>query len=186
MEKVKCLGRSFYIQMITKADVNSSYISWLNDPETNKYLEVRHRSISLEEQMDYIDSFDQKEKVIFGIYPVATMEMIGTISLNIDILHNKGVYGYLIGEKEYLGTSAGIDACCLLMDYAFYELKLDKVTGGVYANNIGSLFNFKKLGFVKEGVLKKEYLLDGERVDAAVFALFPDSWSVRRKEIGYL
>jgi len=182
---IKLLGSNFYIKTITKIDVTQKYVDWLHDPETNKYLEVRHNLPNLEEQKLFVDTYDQKSNFLFGIYSNDTKTMIGTISLSLNVAHQTASFGYLIGEKKYLGTTAGIDAACLLLDFAFDDLALYKVSGGAYVTNIGSLFNFKRMGFIKEGKRREELLQDGKRFDSVLFGILSTEWFQKRESIGY-
>jgi len=185
MDKIKLIGLKFYIETIKSNDVTQKYIDWLHDPETNKYLEVRHNLPTIEEQKLFVATYDNKSKYLFGIYSNETNEMIGTISLYHNVVHQSAFYGYFIGEKNYLGTTAGLDACCLLLDFAFDDLGIYKISGGAYATNIGSLFNLKKMGFVKEGKCREELLQDGKRIDSILFGIFSKEWFQRRDKLGY-
>ena len=41
---MKLSGKNYFVEKIRKENINDKYISWLNDKEVNKYLEIRHRS----------------------------------------------------------------------------------------------------------------------------------------------
>ena len=73
-----------------------------------------------------------------------------------------------------------------MLDYAFNSLKIRKVSGGAVQHNIGSLFNFKKLGFAKEGHLRKHNLTNEGPSDVLVFGIFKDEWEDKRSKMDYL
>ena len=55
-----------------------------------------------------------------------------------------------------------------MVDYAFKKLKLNKLTAGAYANNIGSVKAFKNVGFLIEGIRKRQYLYNKKYVDGVL------------------
>ena len=71
-----------------------------------------------------------------------------------------------IGEKSLWGQGLGTEAIILVKDYAFRELKLNKLTAGAFSNNIASIKGFKKAGFFIEGRRKRYYFYNGGYVDS--------------------
>jgi len=182
---IELKGSNIYLKTLNSSNLEEKCISWLNDPEINKFLEVRHNIPTFEEQKKHIDTYDNHSSFYFGVYTNDTNLLIGTISLSRNIPHQTATYGYLIGERDFWGTSAGIDACCLLMDFAFNDLDIRKVIGNVYQANIGSIFNFKKLGFEKEGCLKEALIFNEKPTDCYYFGLMKDAWDSRRQKLNY-
>src|SRR5690606_2170787 len=117
---------------MAEQDVTEDYISWLNDPEINRFLEVKYNIPNIEEAKKFVRSFEDTPHSFFGIFDKEKSKMVGTISLRVDLHHKIASYGYLIGEKKYWGSSAAVEAIALMMDLAFYDLKLRKVWGGAY------------------------------------------------------
>ena len=48
-------GRMVIMKPISQKEINEHYISWLNNPETNKFLEVRHKKQSIEDVINYVN-----------------------------------------------------------------------------------------------------------------------------------
>ena len=80
---------------------------------------------------------------------------------DIDRQHRKGEYGIFIGEDDARGRGVGTQAARLMTAYAFGELKLHKLYLRVFADNAGAIRSYEKAGFVQEGYLKEEVLIDG-------------------------
>lgn len=105
---------------------------------------------------------------------------IGNVTLYINVHHNTACFGYLIGEKEYWGKGAAIEAIRLLLDCAFNELKIRRVWGGAYLKNVKSIFNLKRLGFTQKGRLRKHQVDRNEYCDTLLFGMLREEWLTNR------
>lgn len=175
------IGKRYYLKTLLPEDVTDRYVNWLNDPEVNRYLEVRFTKSTFESTKEFVSSFDNESKYIFGIYSLDSNQHIGNIALYINSYHNTASYGYLIGEKEYWGKGAAIEAITLMLDFAFKKLNIRKVWGGAYLSNVYSIFNFKKLGFVQEGRLRQHNIDEGKLCDGLIFGILKEEWLSRAK-----
>jgi len=140
----------YSFKKLTVEDITDEYVSWLNDPIVNQYLEVRHKKQTKETVSDYVSSFyEQEEKYIWGIYH--DTKMIGTTTLySINRAESNVEIGMMIGDTDYWGKLASDSAYKFILGFAFNELNMDSVTGGCYDTNLGIIFTFKKFGFVRE------------------------------------
>jgi len=68
-----------------------------------------------------------------------------------------------------------------LIEYAFNELNLNKLHGGVAIDNIGSWSVAEKLGFTLEGIEKDEFYVDGEYLDHKTYCILKEDWEKRNK-----
>ena len=176
-------GKEYALKSLDIEDISEDYLSWLNDPEVNRFLDVRHNPPRTKEAAaEHLSSYDGKMRFYWGIYNIVNNELIGTITLCRN-LHETASFGYLIGNKKYWGTGAAIESIALVLDYAFEVLKLRKVWGGANEKNVSSLFNFKKLGFVHEGILRQAELLDDTVTDGYLFGILKSEWGGRRRQL---
>lgn len=156
-------GTRFSLIPFKEEHISERYIGWLNDPEVNRFLEVRFVHQTYDTVLAYVRSFyGDIEKYMWGIYPNDTTRPIGTATLSyINRHHQVGVIGLMIGEKEYWGKGFGTETIKLIVDYAFGGLGLHKVTAGAVADNRGSVKAFQKAGFEIEGEARSQFFLDG-------------------------
>ena len=185
MEQIELKGKKYCLKTFFCDDVSERYLGWLRDPEVNRFLEVRHKPPDREAAVENLKHFDNKNAYFFGIYANGEEQPIGTISMEINLIHQIATFGYLIGEKDYWGEMASLNACCLFFDFAFIELGLRKLSGGVFAKNIGSIFNYKKLGFTREAKLRDHHIIDGNPCDILIFATLKDEWIAQREKFDY-
>ena len=182
-DRIILKGKNYYLQTLVKSEVTQKYVDWLNNPEINKFLEVRFIESNLSSTMEFVSKFNNKDSYIFGIYDSTSKDHIGNMALYLDLNHRIAYFGFFIGEKNYWGRKASLESCFLIFHFAFDHLEMRKVGGVVYSNNIGSIFNYKQLGFVEEGRLKNHFLFDDEPVDILYYSMMKEDWKVAKIKI---
>jgi RimJ/RimL family protein N-acetyltransferase len=88
--------------------------------------------------------------------------------------HRFGNLGYFVRTSERGRGLAG-DLSRLLVQFAFADLRLQRLEILVEPANAASLRVAEKLGAVREGVLRHRLLIHGTPRDAVMFSLLPDS-----------
>lgn len=66
-----------------------------------------------------------------------------------------------IGEKEYWGQGYGKEALSILLNYAFQELNLHRVSLRVFSFNEKAIKLYKNLGFKEEGNSRQSLYRNG-------------------------
>jgi RimJ/RimL family protein N-acetyltransferase len=95
-------------------------------------------------------------KYIFKAVDESTNEVVGHISLgNVDRVHESARIGkVLIGHPEFRGKGYGGHLISAALYFAFDELKLHRVSLGVFDFNTPAIKCYEKAGFKKEGLLR--------------------------------
>jgi RimJ/RimL family protein N-acetyltransferase len=83
--------------------------------------------------------------------------------------------GYMIDPAEW-GNGYATDALRTLTADAFDQRRLHKLHAHVYATNPASQRVLEKVGYVEEGVHRKEAFVDGEYVDVHRYGLLADEF----------
>mgnify|MGYP001613484527 CR=1 FL=1 len=122
-------GERLYLRPITIDDVNETYVEWLNDPEVNQFLENRFEVHTLASARAYLQKISQNSTNVFLVMVRKDTEAhIGNIKLGpIDLHHQYGSIGLLIGDKNSWGKGVATEAVQLLTQYAFDTLNLHKL-----------------------------------------------------------
>ena len=163
-------GEQIYLRRLTEDDASEAYVSWMNNPEINQYLESRVYTHTIESTKAFIRSVSNDSNYLFGIFLKDCGKHIGNVKVGgINHYHRYADIGFLIGEKEYWGKGIATEAIKLATSFAFVTLRLHKLWGGLYSPNIGSLRAFQKNGYEQEGVKKSQYLLNGIYYDDIMF-----------------
>ncbi len=160
---IKLVASGLMLRCLQTSDVSSKYLEWLNDPEINRFLEIRHSPPkSTEELCEYIESIKSSpDNIIFGIFLEIDGRHIGNIKLGpINKLHKRADIGILFGERGEWGKGYATEAIKLISHFAFEELSLLRLTAGCYEENVGSLRAFQKAGFILEATLPNHWKLE--------------------------
>lgn len=131
-------------------------INWINSEEFLIQWSGNAFTFPLDEQQleKYIESANT---LAFKVVDEETSEVIGHISLGqIDNINKSARIGkVLVGNTKMRGRSIGKHMMKAVLHIAFDELKLHRVTLGVYDFNTSAISCYEKIGFVKEGLLRE-------------------------------
>lgn len=102
-------------------------------------------------------------------------EYVGNIELSgIDWRVGKAELGLMIGDKAAWSQGLGGEAIRALVDFAFQEMRLKRISARVLAYNPRAQRCFEKCGFVREGVERKAFYLQGSYHDVVMFGRLDD------------
>lgn len=182
------VGEAIYLRSLNPDDASPAYLSWLRDPEINRYLEVRFMpSQTLAQLRDFIETTaGSNDSLLLGMFLNGDNRHIGNIKLGpVDWNHRTADIGLLVGDREQWGKGFATTAIALVSRYAFRELNLAKLTAGCYAENQGSMSAFFKAGFAQEGTKVSQWQVGDRRQDGIMLGMVnPDlDQSSPRQEI---
>lgn len=161
------------LRHLTEADVTESYLSWLNDPEVLRYLEVRFsKAGGLEGLSSFVKTVnDSTDTVMFGIFRKDTGHHIGNIKLGpIKLEHARAEIGFLIGDRLSWGAGYASEAIQAVAQFGLDHLNLAKIGAGCYETNVGSMKALLKAGFLQVATIPNDVVSDGARVASLLFA----------------
>jgi len=130
----------------------SNKVKWINDPHNNKYL---HYDLPLKQDKteQWFKNNEDNKNRYDGVIEVDN-KPIGIIGLiNIDYTKSQAEYYITIGENEYHGKNIAFKASELLLQYAFEEIKLNKVYLYTEQENTGMQKLANRLGMLEEALL---------------------------------
>lgn len=167
-------GRGIYLREVQPSDVTDTYVSWLNDPEVNRYLETRHSPQTLGTVAQYVEAtLEDDDQLFLAICLRENHAHIGNIKLGpVNRHHHCADISLFIGAKDSWGKGYATEAIGLLADHAFDAIGLNRLQAGCYAENEGSRKAFIKAGFTVEGTLKKRWLCGDTYQDGIVLGLW--------------
>ena len=151
------------------------YVAWLNDEETMRHSENRHRTHTLESCRAYWQSFERSPHFFWAI-ETEDLGHIGNINAYLDPPNETADVGILIGHRESWGHGYGLEAWMLVAQFLFESQGIRKLTAGTAANNIGMLKIMERAGMQPDGRRARQLLIDGAEVDVVYTAVFSDQW----------
>ena len=87
--------------------------------------------------------------------------------------------GYALARSAW-GQGLWHEAATALIDFAFGPLQLRRIEADIDPRNTASAASLERLGFLREGLLRERWVVDGEVSDSALYGLLQRDWSARR------
>lgn len=153
------------MKYVNDYDVYSSFTDSVPLPKSEEY------------QLRWIENSVNKKIITFAIEEKNTGEFLGTCQLRgIDTVNAKAILSIIIGKSGAQGKGYGRDSVNTLLDFAFNELNLHKVSLYVYEDNIAAIKLYEKCGFKSEGRLKNEIYRRGGYCDQLAFSILRNEY----------
>lgn len=99
-----------------------------------------------------------------------TDKVIGAIQLAIDEVNQSAEINFIV-HPNYWGDGVATDIAKTIIKYAFKVLKLNRIGAAIDSNNIASGIVLEKLGMKREGMLRKDKLVQDEYRDTLIYGL---------------
>jgi len=142
------------------------YRAWVNDPEIARLVD-RAAPVSREEhQAWYAALTSSPDNLVFAVERLKDGAFIGLVWLyRINWRHRRAEVRIVLGERTAWGGGHGTDALRLLRRIAFGPINLEKLWADVLTTNPRGVAAFERAGFVREGLLRGDRVVEGRRVD---------------------
>ena len=143
-----------------------------SDPEVQSQL-FSARPPTVDEHLRWLADVEARgDRHEFLIVERASGRSVGTIGLShIDPAHRRAEYGVLLGDPAARCKGLASEASRLLLDYAFRTLGLVRVYLHVLADNEDALRLYERVGFAREGLLRRHVFKGGRFCDVVVMAV---------------
>lgn len=156
---------------------------WTNDPDYLRavYPEpVRPKSVAqMKKKLEAIEKEveEDKNQFYFTLRLRSDDRLIGFAQIYwIEWSHGNGWLRLAIGDAQDRGRGYGTDALHLLMNYAFNELNLHRLTAVVMEDNPRALKFFLANGFIQEVRRRQAIQRDDRRWDVIHLGLLKSEW----------
>ena len=132
-----------------------------------------HHKYTQTDIVNWIDFHNNNtNEVLLVMEDISTGKLIGHVGLyKIDRIAKKTEFGILIADDESRGKGYETKATNLMVEYAFHELGMHKVTAEVLNENTASLSMFKKCGFTTDGCLRDDVFKNGRYYDVVCMSI---------------
>ena len=161
-----------YLRPLKLEDVHAGYVSGLNDPGVNRYLDgVKHATQTEQSVVDFVmHNLQSANAVLFGIWLTGDANHCGTVRLHgIEHYHKTAHIGICLFDKLAWGKKLGSKAIMTVTRWAFDALGLRWVEAGAYSENIASQKTFLAAGYEWIYDIQDKYLLEGSPATVRVF-----------------
>lgn len=167
-------GKLVRLRAYTKEDIPQA-LKYLNSYEVTKNLSpgIPYPFTLEDEEKWYASNSALNDTYSFAIETLEDNLYLGGCGINqVDFKNSHVMIGIFIGDPAYWGKGYGTDALKLLTKFIFEEMNIHKIKLGVYSFNERAIKCYEKVGFIEEGILKKEIFKEGKYYDEHLMALF--------------
>lgn len=182
---MKIITENLIIKNHTKDNRELLY-KWMNDPELAYYDDDDPEPYEGPnwKRMDKVmkrfteSTFENDKDIIhLAIHKIDNNKLIGyTMIAMIDKYHKKCHLGLSIGDKTEWGKGYGTEIVNAMVNFAFENLKMNRVGAEIYSHNQASIKLFKKCGFKHEGTIRQSVLKKGKYSDELIFGILKEEF----------
>ena len=165
------LSTQHLIRPMSAADLEM-VLAWRNHPDVRRYMYTQHE-ITLEEHARWFEKSVQEPRRSLLIFEKESVPLgfIGIHQLNAGRVAD---WGFYVAPNAPRGTGQQLGDAVLR--YAFSDMGIYKLCGQALNYNQRSINFHLRLGFIQEGILRKQHF-DGEHYhDVVCFGLFACEW----------
>ncbi|MFZ6758350.1 GNAT family N-acetyltransferase [Undibacterium sp. Ji50W] len=100
------------------------------------------------------------------------------ILFHLDVGCRRAEIGYEMDVAVW-GQGYMHEALVALLNYGFDEMNLNRVEADIVPHNLGSAKTLERLGFIREGLLRERWIVEGNVSDSAIYGLLRSDWVKR-------
>lgn len=166
------------IRPITEKDIPDK-VRWYNDDEIVRFLHYEDK-FTVEKSLEWLRKIQHdttRYENVIQIKEGDNIKNVGIIGLfNIDLKNKKAGFYITIGEKEYQGKGIAKMAAIKFLAHCFLKFDLKKIYLYTDVENIRAQKLYEKLGFVKEGLLRKELFYKNKFIDRYYYGILREEF----------
>ncbi len=167
------------LRPLTEHDA-SLLLCWRNLPEVARHMYTDH-VISREEHAVWLQRALSRDDAIYWII-VCDGTDIGLASVNeIDRRQGTCSWALYLAEPGARGHGRGAYTTYTILNHAFDELRLRKVSCEALASNPIALAMYERFGFVREGTFREQVLKNDRPVDVHRLGIMRREWQQIRE-----
>jgi len=142
----------YFLRTIKREDASDRWAAWLADPWTTHALNSPPAKLTKSDIVEYIKQFDQRSRLLLGIFERGTRLHVGFIRLDIDETKREAFVSAVIGEPEHRNRGATTVVFIPLLDFLFDTADIERVRASILDRNRVTLTYLQKLGWQQDPV----------------------------------
>ncbi len=177
MKKIKFNDKEIIIRKANKYDAEAliEYLNIIGGESDFLTFGAGQFGRTVAQEEDFIVSALEKENALFIIAEV-NGKVIGNLNFSGGLRErtaHAGEFGVSV-LKEYWGNGIGEELIKYLISWARNSGIIRKINLKVRTDNTPGIKLYKKLGFLEEGLIKRDFLIDGQFYDFLLMGLLID------------
>jgi RimJ/RimL family protein N-acetyltransferase len=161
----------FTLRRPEPADIDALYIQ-KNDPEVARLLGGFSTGYSREDLRHWMEHHRTRRDEVLWTIAAADGACLGHVGLyGIDYRIRTAEFAIMIGERSAQGKGIGRRCTTFVVEYAFSQLNLNRVSLQVLESNERAIKLYRSVGFIEEGRLRQAQYKDGRYLDVVVMSV---------------
>jgi RimJ/RimL family protein N-acetyltransferase len=174
-------GKLVHLAAMDPEDVSKHFSAWDRDSEYKRLLDLDaprlHSAKAVKEWLEKELGKMGDSMYWFSIRSAADNQLLGDINLDVVNWNMRDSFvGLGIGPRDFWGKGYGTEAMNLILQYAFTEINLHRVTLTVFEYNPRAIRSYEKAGFRYEGRQREAILREGKRWDILFMSVLREEW----------
>jgi ribosomal-protein-alanine N-acetyltransferase len=200
-------GRSIIMRPIELSDINERYLSWLNNPEINRFLEFsKYGKQTLDDVVKYVNKRRSAGMEVFGIrtkkdnilvgttgyvnwentIEYKTVKRLGLVEVGSSNASRPIGFGLMIGDARAQAIGVGGEAYICNIEFIFRVLKVDMIFNMAALQHSKVVSIGKRTGFKIIHTLKNHIELSDRICDGVILTMTNNEWSIRKPSFHFL
>jgi RimJ/RimL family protein N-acetyltransferase len=178
-------GERVWLRPLEARDM-AAYVAGINDTEVGAFAGYR-MPFSVEQATAWhaktLEQTQAGEGFFFAVCELGDDRFIGTTWLKELHLLDGNAELAIYMDREHIGAGWGTDAQRTLLAFGFGTLGLERISLTVNAGNARAIRSYDKVGFQREGVMRRSFRVDGRMQDTVLMAILRDEWEAGRASV---
>lgn len=178
-------GERVWLRPLEARDM-AAYVAGINDTEVGAFAGYR-MPFSTEQAMGWhaktLEQAQSGEGYHFAVCELGDDRFIGTTWLKEVHQLDGNAELAIYMDRDHIGAGWGTDAQRTLLAFGFGTLGLERISLTVNANNARAIRSYDKVGFQREGVMRRSFRVDGRMQDTVLMAILRDEWEAGRASV---
>lgn len=176
MEIVGLQGEKVRLVPVDRNQHLDNAVRWMNDPEVTRFLHLS-TGVTPGMEAEWIDRVQRRDtEYVWAIHDERGRHIGFTGLHHIDWRNRKATSGIVIGDRDAWGRGYATDAMRVRTKFAFETLNLHRIESEAFSENAASQRALEKVGYRREGVLRKRTWSEGRWHDSITYAILDEDY----------
>jgi RimJ/RimL family protein N-acetyltransferase len=177
----------YILRTIVPTDATERWAHWMEDAEASEMLNAPRKAMSRDELVTYIKSFDQRTKILIGIFEKSSGLLLGFLRNDVNFETRQFLVAMIIGEPEYRNSGVTMAVTVPFRDYFFGELGMEAMLATALAHNKPIIHYLYATGWTLDRTVPNAVKAHtGEKMfDLCFFSQTAEGWRAWKKMKGF-
>jgi RimJ/RimL family protein N-acetyltransferase len=177
-KNVRIYSDKYLVRTIKLADASDRWAGWMSDPDVIYMLNLPARTWTKNDVIGYIHEFDQRSRLLLGIFIKQSWLHIGILAVDIRPASSQVRVNMLIGDPAYRNKGVTTEITVPFRDYFFETLDLNTMRANVLARNHVIRHYLGKTGWNLDQTVERHVksTADGTMLDLCMYSLTRENW----------